>query len=154
MVGGPDAELERSLEQRLRVLRLLRNLPQTKLAEMAGVSTETLRSLESGHGTTVRKLLAVVRALGREEWLNALVADVAATSTMSDVCRTLARQRDCLARFELETSVETMHARCQGKAVRCAAAFFPIRNDNPSMQRPLRPERAEPMRPSRPRAVA
>ncbi|UIF89965.1 hypothetical protein [Cupriavidus sp. UYPR2.512] len=45
--------------------------------------------MKSGHGTTVRTLLAVVRALGHEEWLNALVADGAATSTMDEVCRTL-----------------------------------------------------------------
>jgi hypothetical protein len=60
---------------------------------MAGVSAETLRALESGHGTTVRTLLNVVRALGREEWLNALAADGAATSKMDEVCRTLVRQR-------------------------------------------------------------
>ncbi len=56
---------------------------------MAGLSTEILCSVKSGHGTTVRTLLAVVRALGHEEWLNALVADGAATSTMDEVCRTL-----------------------------------------------------------------
>lgn len=93
MVGGAEAELERVLGQRVRALRLLRNLPQTTLADMAGVSTETLRNLESGHGTTVRTLLAVVRALGREEWLTALAAEGVATSTMSEVCRTLVRQR-------------------------------------------------------------
>ncbi|CAG2156695.1 hypothetical protein LMG31506_05787 [Cupriavidus yeoncheonensis] len=93
MVRGNEAELERILGQRVRALRLLRNLPQTTLADMAGVSTETLRGLEGGHGTTVRTLLAVVRALGREEWLNALAADGVAASTLGEVCRTLVRQR-------------------------------------------------------------
>jgi transcriptional regulator with XRE-family HTH domain len=99
-VGGTEAELERMLGQHVRALRLLQNLPQTTLAEMAGVSTETLRGLEGGHGTTVRTLLAVVRALGRQEWLNALAADGVATSPVGEVCRTLVRQRARCVRNE------------------------------------------------------
>lgn len=93
MVGNDVVGAEQMLGQRVRALRLLANLPQTTLAEMAGVSAETVRSLENGHGTTVHTLLAVVRALGRQDWLNALAADAVTTSAIDEVCRMMVRKR-------------------------------------------------------------
>lgn len=63
-------ELEMDLGGRLRAYRLMRNIDQATLAARAGVGVSALRSLEAGRGSTVRTLLAVVRALGRQEWLN------------------------------------------------------------------------------------
>jgi len=69
-------EMEAALGERLRTLRLTRNLDQRILAERAGVSLKTLRSLELGNGSTLGTLMRVLRALGREEWLHS-VAPVA-----------------------------------------------------------------------------
>jgi transcriptional regulator with XRE-family HTH domain len=69
-------ELEASLGDRLRSLRLDRNIDQKTLAERAGISVRALRNLESGQGSTLHSLVSVLRALGREDWL-ATIAPVA-----------------------------------------------------------------------------
>lgn len=63
------AEIEAELGERLRTLRIHRNLDQATLAARAGISARTLRNLESGAGSSLRTLVLVVRALGREQWL-------------------------------------------------------------------------------------
>lgn len=50
--------------ERLRDERLNRNMTQEELAERAGVSTATLRSVESGGNPTLRVVLLLLRALG------------------------------------------------------------------------------------------
>lgn len=62
-------EMEADLGEKLKRLRLNKNLDQNTLAARAGVSVRALRNLEGGDGTTVRTLLSIVRALGRESWL-------------------------------------------------------------------------------------
>lgn len=52
----PD-EMEAELGERLRTLRLFRNLEQKTLAELAGVSVRALRDLESGRGSRVKTLV-------------------------------------------------------------------------------------------------
>ncbi len=68
----PLEEHERALGERLRALRLDRNIDQATLAARAGVSVRALRNLEAGNGSTVRTLVSVLRALGRESWLDAV----------------------------------------------------------------------------------
>lgn len=62
-------EMEADLGENLKNLRLSRNLPQQTLAERAGVSVRALRNLEGGQGSTTNTLLSVLRALGRQDWL-------------------------------------------------------------------------------------
>lgn len=66
----PD-EMEGELGEVLRTLRLFRNLEQKTPAERAGVSVRALRNLESGCGSTVKTLVFVLSALGRQDWGNA-----------------------------------------------------------------------------------
>jgi transcriptional regulator with XRE-family HTH domain len=56
-------ELEQQLGERLRQLRLLKNIDQVTLAEQAGVSLNALKHLESGKGARVASLIKVLRAL-------------------------------------------------------------------------------------------
>jgi transcriptional regulator with XRE-family HTH domain len=65
-------ELAAVLGEGLRALRLDRNLDQKTIADEAGVSVTALKNLESGRGATTRTLIQVLRALGREEWLQTL----------------------------------------------------------------------------------
>lgn len=66
------AEIEAELGERLKTLRIHRNLEQTTLAARAGISVRTLRNLESGGGSSLRTLILVVRALGREQWFETI----------------------------------------------------------------------------------
>ena len=66
------AELATWLGTGIRKLRIDRNLKQGELADQAGVSLHALQNLESGAGATVRTLVTVLRALGREEWIKSL----------------------------------------------------------------------------------
>ncbi|HEX9138677.1 MAG TPA: helix-turn-helix transcriptional regulator [Steroidobacteraceae bacterium] len=69
-------ELEERLGDRLRELRILKNLDQKALAAKAGVSLNAVRHLEAGQGARVHSLIRVLRALEREEWLETLAPTV------------------------------------------------------------------------------
>jgi transcriptional regulator with XRE-family HTH domain len=85
-------EMEADLGAKLKRLRLNKNLDQKTLAARAGVSVRALRNLESGAGTTVKTLLSVLRALGRETWLDT-VAPVATINPLTLTSRIALRQR-------------------------------------------------------------
>ena len=100
MVGAnlsPD-EMEAELGERLRRLRLLKNLEQKTLAELAGVSVRALRNLESGRGSTVKTLVCVLHALGRQDWLNTL-APVVTVNSPTPTRSTQPRQRASQSRL-------------------------------------------------------
>lgn len=95
-------ELESKLGDRLRTYRLTKNLQQSTLAERAGVGLSALRNLENGRGSTVKTLLSVVRALGREDWLNT-VAPVATVNPL-----TLTRQAQPRIRARTKKSATSL----------------------------------------------
>ncbi|WP_199225938.1 MULTISPECIES: helix-turn-helix domain-containing protein [Chromobacterium] len=65
-------EMEAELGEKLRRLRLNKNIDQQTLAARAGISVRALRNLESGQGSSVNTLLRVLRTLGRESWLQTI----------------------------------------------------------------------------------
>ncbi|KVD73287.1 XRE family transcriptional regulator [Burkholderia ubonensis] len=65
-------EIEVELGERLKKLRVHRNLVQATLAARAGISVRTLRNLEGGSGSSLSTLIQVVRALGREQWFDTI----------------------------------------------------------------------------------
>jgi len=69
-------ELEQRLGERLRELRLLKNMDQRTLAGLAGLSLNAVKHLESGHGARVHSLVKVLRALDREQWLETVAPTV------------------------------------------------------------------------------
>ncbi|HWZ44677.1 MAG TPA: helix-turn-helix transcriptional regulator [Candidatus Saccharimonadales bacterium] len=56
-----DSQID--LGQRIRRLRLTRNMDQQSTADKAGVSEKALRNLEAGRGSTVETLLRILKAL-------------------------------------------------------------------------------------------
>lgn len=89
------SDLESRLGASLRQLRLDRNLEQATLAERAGIGLRSLQRLELGQGSTTHTLLSVLRALGREDWLNT-VAPVATINplTMTRAAKPRRRARE------------------------------------------------------------
>ena len=75
-------ETESDLGGRLKALRLDRNINQTTLAERAGISVSALKALENGTGSSLRTLLAVLRALKQEDWLKS-IAPVASINPLT-----------------------------------------------------------------------
>ncbi|MGE3296591.1 MAG: helix-turn-helix domain-containing protein [Porticoccaceae bacterium] len=72
LLPSTDALL-RQFSDRLRLVRLRRRLPAKHVAEVAGMSPMTLRSLErGGSGVTIGAYLSVMQVLGIEEDLNLL----------------------------------------------------------------------------------
>ncbi|MEX3956001.1 helix-turn-helix domain-containing protein [Trinickia sp. EG282A] len=65
-------EQEELLGQRLKMLRVHKNLDQTTVAARAGISVRSLRNLESGNGSSLQTLVRVLRVLGRESWLETI----------------------------------------------------------------------------------
>lgn len=68
--------LQISLGERIRKLRLLRNLDQRATADKAGVSEKALRNLEAGRGSTVETLLRTLKALNYLQGIEMLVPEV------------------------------------------------------------------------------
>lgn len=85
-------EMELDLGEKLKRLRLNTNLDQKTLAGRAGVSVRALRNIEGGQGSTVKTLLSVVRALGRESWLQT-IAPVATVNPLTMTSRASKRVR-------------------------------------------------------------
>ncbi|MEI6667033.1 MAG: helix-turn-helix transcriptional regulator [Acidobacteriota bacterium] len=92
MISKTPARLAALLGQQLRALRLRQNVDQQQLAAQAGVALNAVKNLESGKGATTRSLLKVLRALGREDWLDALAPQVS-ISPLQALTRTPTRQR-------------------------------------------------------------
>ncbi len=61
---------ERRLGDQARAERLRRRLSQADLARAANVSTQSISALENGAGSRLATVVAVARALGREQWLD------------------------------------------------------------------------------------
>jgi transcriptional regulator with XRE-family HTH domain len=79
-----SAEMEASIGENLKRLRLLRNLEQKVLAEQPGVSLRALQRLENGEGSSLGTLVRVLRALGRQDWLKT-IAPLATVNPMTSV---------------------------------------------------------------------
>lgn len=90
--ASTPAEIEAGLGDKLRALRLSRDLDQAGLAARAGVSLSAVRSLEAGRGSTLHTLVRVTRALGREEWF-ASIAPVATINPLTVLRGAKPRQR-------------------------------------------------------------
>ena len=65
-------ELEKVIGRHIRSLRIGQGLTQVEVAERANISLGALKHLESGAGATIHTLVRVLRALGREDWLDSL----------------------------------------------------------------------------------
>ena len=74
-------ELEKRLGHQFRALRLKNDTDQKTLAEKAGISLSALRNLETGSGVSLKTMLAVLRALGRTDFID-MLAPVPTVSPM------------------------------------------------------------------------
>lgn len=82
MTSNTIEEFEAELGAQIKTLRLKQNIDRATLSARAGCSVSALKNLESGHGSTLRTLITIVRALGREDWLRN-VAPMATISPLS-----------------------------------------------------------------------
>lgn len=69
-------ELQVALGERMRRLRLSRNIDQRTAARKAGVSERALRNLEAGRGSSVETLLRTLKALDYLQGLDTLAPEV------------------------------------------------------------------------------
>lgn len=68
---------EAFLGAQIRAARIAADLDQTRLAALANISPSSVSNLERGIGSSLKTLVAVVKALGRTDWLEALAPPVA-----------------------------------------------------------------------------
>ncbi len=85
-------ELESLLGENIKKFRLQKGLHQEALSNQAGISVSALKNLENGAGSSVKTLIRVVRALGREDWIEA-VAPVVSINPLHMVHDKTVRQR-------------------------------------------------------------
>lgn len=72
---GSSEQIAAALADRLKRIRLSRNLTQADLAKEAGVSTNTIGRLEASLGVSADTLIRVLTALGIQNRLEALLPD-------------------------------------------------------------------------------
>ena len=100
MTANTIEEFETEVGEQIKSLRLKQNIDRATLALRAGCSVSALKNLESGNGSTLRTLIAIVRALGRDDWLRS-VAPMATISPLNmpkaGHVRQRARQRTLLS---------------------------------------------------------
>lgn len=69
-------EWEKLVGEQIRAERITHDLDQTRLAALADVSVGALSNLERGKGSSLKTVVAVLRALGRTDWFEALAPEV------------------------------------------------------------------------------
>lgn len=69
------AEREAAIGQTVRRWRIEAGLSQTEVADRAGLSRSAVQGLERGTGSRLASLLAVLRAIGRDDAVDALMVD-------------------------------------------------------------------------------
>ena len=79
MTSNTIEEFEAVVGEQIKSLRLKQNIDRATLAARSGCSVSALKNLEYGAGSSLRTLIAVARALNREDWLR----NVAPMSTIS-----------------------------------------------------------------------
>lgn len=92
MTSNTIEELEFEVGAQIKSLRLKQNIDRASLGLRAGCSVSAIKNLESGAGSTLRTLIAVVRALGRDDWLRT-VAPMATVSPLNIPTSGHTRQR-------------------------------------------------------------
>ena len=90
-------EWEERLGEQVREARVAADLDQARLAALANVSVRAISNLERGKGSSLKTLVAVVRALGRTEWLEALAPEV----SVSPMQALRAKQRSARRRLRV-----------------------------------------------------
>lgn len=94
------AEWEALVGEQVRAVRIASDLDQTRLAELADVSVGALSNLERGRGSSLKTVVAVVRALERTDWLEALAPPV----TVSPIQMLRAKQKSPRMRARARSS--------------------------------------------------
>ena len=93
-------EWETLVGEQVRAARVAADLDQARLAALADVSVGALSNLERGKGSSLKTLVAVVRALGRTDWLESLAPPV----TVSPMQMLRAKQQAPRKRVRVRTS--------------------------------------------------
>jgi transcriptional regulator with XRE-family HTH domain len=94
-MGRTTDEWEARIGRQIRAERLRRGVDQASLASAANISTPSLSALENGAGSRLSTLVKVVRALGREAWLDDLApeTEISPLALLRDKDRAAPRQR-------------------------------------------------------------
>lgn len=69
-------EWELLIGQQVRAERIASDLDQANLAALANISIGALSNLERGKGSSLKTVIAVIKALERTDWLQALAPPV------------------------------------------------------------------------------
>ncbi|WP_224012299.1 helix-turn-helix domain-containing protein [Paraburkholderia tropica] len=70
-IRTPD-EIAADIGQKVKTLRVHKNLDQATVAARAGISVRSVRNLENGDGSSLHTLILVLRVLGRETWFDTI----------------------------------------------------------------------------------
>lgn len=93
MTKMSDKAILEGIGQRLRRIRLNRNMTQIDLAKQAGIGRRTLQKAEDGEATTLETLVAILRGLGMVSQLDQLLPEPPASPVQLAQLQGQVRQR-------------------------------------------------------------
>jgi transcriptional regulator with XRE-family HTH domain len=91
---------ERIIGRQVRDVRIASEIDQSRLAGLADVSIGALSNLERGNGSSLKTFVAVVRALGRTEWLEGLAAPATVSPIQTPGAKPIGRRTRVRRRAE------------------------------------------------------
>lgn len=92
LYAATDKQIEKDLGNRIKALRLRKNIPQQDLAERTMLSLNTIKALESGRGK-LSTLIAVLRELKALDHLNSFIPEVSISPLQLSKLRGKERER-------------------------------------------------------------
>lgn len=75
-------EWETAIGKAMSKMRRAQGKSQKDLAKIAGLSVSAIKKIEGGHGSTLRSLILIARALGRTDWLSSFATTEPAISPL------------------------------------------------------------------------
>lgn len=69
-------ELEICIGNSIKTLRIQKNMHRDTVCELAGISMNALRHLETGKGANIKTLVRVARVLGKQDWVMGLAPQI------------------------------------------------------------------------------
>lgn len=86
-----DSDIEAELGRRIRELRLRKNITQAELAQTACLHRNAISAMESGKGSRLATLIAVLRELGALDQLDQFIPEI--TVSPLQLARSQGKQR-------------------------------------------------------------
>ncbi len=102
-----DPDIVKQLGEKLKLIRLKKNITQDELAKLSGLNRATISQLENGRAATLLTLVQVLRALNKLDVLNTFSEETEISPLQMAKLKTQSRQRASNKKAEKKNEEES-----------------------------------------------